>query len=139
MCPSEVGTLGWNNDFRYSHYAVNRYLTGMSNRPDNYPGHKTSSVKIASKAIFATDSSFTLVTALGWYAQSSFRHGSGDSRPRSVPGTINDQTLIPQASGRSNVLYFDGHVESLNIMEMMVPADNLNMMKTSHLKQGFSN
>ena len=132
-CPAEVGTCWWSGDFRISHYAVNRYLCGMSNNASR-PGHKASAVTSPSQAIFASDTTSNNAFLHGYFS-TGFRHGAGDSRSTS-PGVISGNDAIPSSSGRSNVLYFDGHVEPKNIGELMVPADNYNMSKYSHLTYG---
>ncbi len=136
MCPSETRPISWNNGFCYGHYGVNHFLCGYYNSSTvDTDGHKTSAVDIPSATIFASDLCHQQVPAIRFYGLSSFRHGSGESRPFS--GDNPDYNIIPSPASRTNVLYFDGHVESKNIADLMVPADNYDMKEDSHLYYGF--
>ncbi len=137
MCPAESSTQDWSIGFRYSHYAVNGYLSG--NNWAQTDGHKTSCIKTSSKVVFATDVAFRLGDFLYSYAVMNYRHGGGDNRLKDTFGGIDIGTanLLPQSSAVVNVVYVDGHVESKHIREIMHPDDGINMNGSRTLKDNF--
>lgn len=137
-CPSEVRkNIGWNSgEFRYAHYMLNAYLSGFI--WSSTPRHKSSSVLVPSRAIFMMESNNGL-GAVGYnYSHVSYRHGGGDTRQQKVDTWVGvvDGTVVPANSGKSNVLYFDGHVATRDIGSLMYSSDNYNMAKATFLKEG---
>ena len=104
-CPSEPVEFGALPNFKYTHYAVNYYMIdGYFASP--VAGNKVVSVTSSSKAIFAFDNSNLNSYFSSWPNYISYRHGKYYS-PK-------DGSFFPGTgwSGRSNIVYADGHVDS---------------------------
>lgn len=126
-CPSENTGPGSSEivppKFAYTHYGVNKYLCGAysSAAPGDgwyYSPRKSNFVKIPSIAFFAIDTNVRNSYTLTDYYGASFRHGAAD--PRSVQSKTDCYTALPFSAfnGRTNVLYFDGHVNARSINDL---------------------
>lgn len=121
------------NGYRGLQIGANPYLIGTDAKPDNDyyktgKRRKTSSIFTPSLALFAGDlgrqeyETNTLIIEPGYV---SFRHGAGDSRnidelyKTDFSGL---QTTIPL--GKSNCLFFDGHVSSASASQMVSEEPN---------------
>ncbi len=111
-CPSESIPFGDKefNRFKYTHYAVNTCLTGISNarghRSQFY--RKLNCLKVPSKVMMIFDSIDISNFGLDTTNQIAFRHGTSDPRPRQVSILTYQLT-----KGKSNILYIDGHTDSM--------------------------
>ena len=118
-CPSEqpYGSAGWTSQFY--HYAINKSLAGYRGENDHWGRyHKTQHVKVPSITILIAENpqcrdSFMLTDI----CQIAYRHGAPDRRT-SVSTSKTDPKDYYYLNGRSNILYFDGHVETKNIREL---------------------
>lgn len=139
-CPSEVNKdIGWNSGvYRFSHYMLNGYLSGFV--WSTTKRHKTSAVRVASKTIFATESASGLGSCCTSYGAISYRHGGGEMRPLDTSSWLKvaDSSVVPPLSSQTNILYFDGHVGSRNIHQLMLAMDSYNMARYNFLKEGFT-
>jgi prepilin-type N-terminal cleavage/methylation domain-containing protein/prepilin-type processing-associated H-X9-DG protein len=92
-CPSEATAIGQHTDglFRYTHYGINTYLTGL-----RAPLNKTTRIKKSTEAIVYLDSSRKTSYQVNNPNPivTSYRHGS------------------QHPVGKTNINYLDGHVES---------------------------
>ncbi len=133
-CPSELAP-GGNTcpEFMYTHYGVNPYMCGYAYKSGDelvwstsYPACKTSKISQPSIAVFIADTNVRNTTNLaqGVYALA-YRHGAKD--PRVLTDTYSSAyASLPYSAfkGRTNVGYFDGHVESKSIMDLRNQPDN---------------
>ena len=110
-CPSEPVSFGdyANNQFHYTHYAINTPLTGSSNARTNwgYFHRKLNCIRTASKVAMVFDSINISDYGLYWVSHMAFRHGTRDPRPR-------QQSVLSWklTTGKCNILYIDGHGDS---------------------------
>jgi len=110
-CPSEPGAFGdkEKNQFKYTHYAINMCLTGISNARTHrsYFYRKLNCIRTASRVMMIFDSIDIANFGLDMVKQMAFRHGTRDPRPR-------QESLLSYqlTTGKCNILYFDGHVDS---------------------------
>ena len=111
-CPAEPVPFGDKevNRFKYTHYAINLCLTGISNTRDHRSKfyRKLSCLKIPSQVRMVFDSINIADFSLDTVNPIAFRHGSMDPRPRQT--TILTYRLT---RGTSNILYIDGHVNAM--------------------------
>jgi len=128
MCPAETLPLIKDKGYYFSHYSVNRYLCGRiySETNINPHGNKTSAAGRPGITIFAADNSRFRGESIDGYNCIVFRHGAGDLRPKiSDDGydiTINDMTMaFGYCPGKTNVVYFDGHVKVQTLRELWEP------------------
>ena len=90
-CPSEATPIGQHTDgfFRYTHYGINTYLTGLRD-----PINMASRIKHPTDAVVYLDSARKTSYQVNHPNYTSFRHSS------------------QHPVGRANVNYLDGHVDS---------------------------
>ena len=102
--------------------------------------HKTNSVTLPTKAVFAGDNTRGGTPELYSYSGIGYRHGSGESRPMKAPGTVFadyvDYSIVPSRNSRANLLYFDGHAGDVTIDDIMQTVDGWNMGKGTFYKTG---
>ena len=134
-CPTANPNVAWTT----THYAHNRFLLGQVKEDgvNKAFGRKTTCVTSASTTVFAGDQVNTGSYYLHDIAAFSYRHGgSGDpgDGKRGV-GTgyhlkHNQLGYIP--SGRTNIVYFDGHVGSMSVAEAVAFEGNVDgkLLKT---------
>lgn len=101
-------------------YGVNRYLTG-SESSSSY-GRKTSCITSASSAVFSGDLVHSNTYAMHDVGSFAFRHGPGTDPGDGSRGIGTGQSVKQNAAitGRTNTLYFDGHVVSLTVKDVFV-------------------
>lgn len=117
-CPSEGRPFTLFNNaagFSYTHYATNGYLLGSSQAGNSItlPKHRhSSSIVSPSIALFAGDSNTNANYSVSNMFHFGFRHNGIDPRPY----TPTDSPA--GATGRSNMVYVDGHVEPTTTQSM---------------------
>ena len=118
-CPSEYayGSTEWTSQF--FHYVINMSLAGLKGQNSIWGRyHKLQHVKIPSKALLITEmQKSTNAVSIDTITKIAYRHGTYDSRT-SVTTSESKPTVFYYLTGRSNVLYVDGHVEPKNIREL---------------------
>ncbi|MBR2428219.1 MAG: prepilin-type N-terminal cleavage/methylation domain-containing protein [Lentisphaeria bacterium] len=127
MCPAERRwyKVDWNNNtnsaFGLTHYIGNGMLiawykdTGTALARSDFIPRKTTFVKTASLAIFAGDKQWDAVLN-NCTPMFRFRHGAKpDYRVPSVGKSETDWNL---RAGKANILYFDGHVQGKEFLEL---------------------
>jgi len=145
-CPGENVPPGSYTDtpplFSYTHYGVNTYLGG--GLISNYPYRKVNAATQPSIALFAADlntrSSPAITRSNPGYYWLAFRHGTNDPRPVTSSYT-EAYAILPHSAfkGQTNVLYFDGHVESCGISALASRANNNGEVSmTSFVQAGIS-
>ncbi len=111
VCPAEPKKFGWGTEgsvyteYRYTHFILNARLSGRPYDNDSYNDNRWNrlgNVKLPTKAILFADSlrPDTMLTKY-FKVEFSYRHGDPSGKG-SYLGT-----------GRTNILYVDGHVEPL--------------------------
>ena len=111
-CPAE--TRDFANTLKYTHYGSNPYVMGTFSNTDsrrfqnrrNIYGNPTKVKVVMDLNANTTDISYP--------SAASYRHGAGDDRNT----TSATSSKIPNPGGLCNVAMLDGHVESLNSVEM---------------------
>lgn len=115
-CPSQA------NNFTYGHFCANEnYMTSAKFSGESFQrAYRINAMPDPSsvKIFFDSGVSTAYVVKDGQFA--AFRHGAGDARGTENPGSKN--TPKP-TGGLCNVVFLDGHVESLNVDQY---ADNGN-------------
>ena len=131
-CPNEPAVFGSSTGFfQYTHYAVNPWLAGYAKANANYGfSRKMGAVTQAASAIYAFDSGMQDAYMSGSLLGARFRHGATEVRSYGSGGGA------PNANGRCQTVFMDGHVAGLT------PAECLRMGKTTNdykkaLKYGF--
>lgn len=113
-CPSEGVNFGAHSEgkFAYSHYTINTYVSGSATQNNNKGYQHRMSVyedPTSLKLIFDNSRTNSALAQDSTYAR--FRHGGGDTR------ALNDTSTLPNASGAANVVFLDGHVNTLTFQE----------------------
>ena len=119
MCPGEATPIGKyaNNEFQYSHYVSNVYVmpnvgmkgNGGLGRAYYFKNHQfedPSAIHTVGDSAYISGFSFSYTSML------SFRHGGGDGRIKA------ENTPLP-TGGLCNMLFLDGHVESMSLNTML--------------------
>ena len=128
-CPGEPIAFGLNSagKFEFTHYCFNAWLLGYQNASGwAYTPHKLSAVSKPTKAIFAADNERTSEANLDYLTRIAFRHGGTN--------LLNDSSSY--GTGRSNVVYVDGHVDDKKADELIFEVGYSS--STMALKNGFS-
>ena len=120
VCASEPVGFGAYGDgkFYYTHYAINRCLTGEKNGTVFAARwRKTSCLKAASEAVIFMDS--RLLDQYSAFALKSpaFRHGMKDPRAYQAYSSLTNASA-GLCRGRSNFAFMDGHVQGAAYLEM---------------------
>lgn len=114
--------------YRSGTYGYNRYLLGDDNS-GNFFARKTSCVTQPTITFVSSDHVHTGVPTMHDAGSVAYRHGPGNDPGDGTRGigsghnvklgtaSLNGATY--QVTGSANVLYFDGHVSSLNIPQVM--------------------
>ncbi len=117
-CPSEPRGFGNTTDgYGYMHYALNIRLAGDPGWSTYKYSRKLAAITNASAAIFAADSNRPESFRAHYSSYFSFRHGGAGSDFRGYA----DSSLA--TSGRTNLVYFDGHVQSTGHVELLLTAN----------------
>ena len=119
MCPGESTPIGKydNNEFQYSHYVSNVYVMPNVGMKDNgslgrayyFKNHQfedPSAIHTVGDSAYISGFSFSYTSML------SFRHGGGDGRIKA------ESTPLP-TGGLCNMLFLDGHVESMQLNTLL--------------------
>ena len=107
-CPSQANT-----SVDYGDYLANEhYMPVASTNANASKAYRTNSVPDPSvvKLLFDSGVNNTYASQYGKFA--AFRHGAGDARGDETPGTKDTPKPV---GGLCNVVFLDGHVESLNV------------------------
>ena len=120
-CPSEPAPIDSSiafdgaKSYHFTHYAANIALGGRNGGNDNQMAHKTSAVKNAGKTVFAGDTALAGgATGYAGYYAARYRHGGSDLRT----SVAWNGTMPDDLKGRTNICYFDGHVETKTPMQL---------------------
>ena len=109
LCPAEARKIDYNDAaaFKYSHYAINAYLSGRKDWADKNANKLRTLADITEpdKAIYILDNDKTDNQSIIYANYASYRH-SGNSRT--------DVSAAVKDSDTTNVLYIGGNVESRN-------------------------
>ena len=119
-CPSEPGDFGdyASNKFAYTHYSINSLLVGASNTRvavDTFT-RKTSCLTEPSLALIFSDN--RSLSSAGMYPSADtlgFRHVIPDGRPY----TGNTISTAAVTKGKSNMIFMDNHVDSVDYWTFM--------------------
>jgi len=145
-CPAEARDVGewWGVTpplFRSGHYAINPNITGYWTSGYKTATHKTMVARRPSSAVFVGDNNSVCNQTINSIYGASYRHGAGD--PRQKPGSQSEASYcvdtLPLSAfkGRTNINYFDGHVESAGIKELNeVPGYDGTISTSSFLTAG---
>ncbi|OQA84119.1 MAG: hypothetical protein BWY31_02556 [Lentisphaerae bacterium ADurb.Bin242] len=116
VCPSEPVPFGAysNGNFSYTHYALNVFLSGLSNTRTSSTEfqRRLNCLTIPSQAFLVADSMVLNGFTLAGPGTPAFRHASPDPRMRSTTITSAEPT-----KGKSNMLFMDTHVEGVRYAE----------------------
>ena len=131
-CPSSNPNVKWTN----TNYGFNRYLLGFTTSEKF--ARKTTCVTSATTTIFATDEANKSTYVLHDVGSFAFRHNGSDPSEGTRPvgsgfGLKNNE--YPNPSGKTNVLYFDGHVGALSLTDVIIAEGRANtntLLKTGY-------
>lgn len=98
--------------YKYTHFTVNAILTGSSGSSYLF-GHKTGNVKAPASTILAGDAANTGGTSGEVIYRFSYRHDGYDLRDDGDPASSNQYSTNSPGNSRTNLLYFDGHVQTV--------------------------
>ena len=120
-CPAEQTPFGEfsKGQFQYTHYAINGHLAGGKGYASHWGQYhrKIGQVGSPTAAIFFADNVKVNQPSLTRIWDFAFRHsGKADSR---VGKTSLSETDIPQYNNLTNLVYVDGHVDSLNYQQIV--------------------
>lgn len=118
-CPSETLSLSSFSENDYSHYTVNLFLAGSEALKSVGYGriHKVSHVKQPVKVHFVMELRNQAAYFVNSYAALAYRHAPGIYSQATAPSV---SLVVP---GRTNVTFFDGHVECKPQREMLRGSD----------------
>ena len=118
-CPSETLNLANYSENDYSHYGVNLFLAGSESLKSVGYGrlHKVAHLKQPGKVFFVMELRNQTAYFVNSYAALAYRHSA----------SIYTQTVAPSVSllvpGKTNVVFFDGHIESMSQQNMLRGSD----------------
>lgn len=98
--------------YKYTHFTVNAILTGSSGSSYLF-GHKTGNVKAPASTILAGDAANAGGTSGEVIYRFSYRHDGYDLRDDGDPASSNQYSTNSPGNSRTNLLYFDGHVQTV--------------------------
>ena len=122
-------------------YGINRFLLGNPDSSTAY-ARKTSAVTSATSAVFSTDGASSSTFNLHDAGSFAFRHGGGNDPGDGVRGIgtgyhiKTGQSGYTGVTGSTNVLFFDGHVNTMNLAAVTIADGGVN--NHNFLKTGFN-
>lgn len=127
-CPSETLNLTKYSENDFSHYAVNLFLAGSEALKSVGYGrlHKVSHIQHPGKVLNVMELRNQSAYFVNSYAALAYRHSTGGYQQAISPSTT---LLVP---GRTNVTFFDGHVESMTQREMLRGDDSSLIFKEGY-------
>jgi len=122
-CPTQ-GPYSPGNEWgiEFIHYGINQSLSGNCQMPTNTKYRKTSAVTSPSIAMFVGDNISKGNYTFGAVQGFAYRHGNTDPRRPGPAGSLS--TLLQLKTGRTNVVYWDGHTQSQTLQELYNGAAN---------------
>jgi len=110
VCPAESIKFGEASSgfFEFTHYGFNTLLCGIT---VSYSPHKQSAVFYPSSTIFGGDNERLTSCAIDYMGRFSFRHG----------GINTDVSALEYGTGKSNMVYMDGHVSGRRAIGLVIP------------------
>lgn len=102
-CPSEVRK----DEFIYTHYILNGYLSGSSGQTTCLAKKATMVARPAEALLAGENAAFSSSHQAGCIQNLAYRHGGTDLR-----ASYSWDSPIPVTSNKTNILYLDGHVVS---------------------------
>ncbi len=136
-CPSEM--VPWGNctdspaKFSYTYYGVNGNVCGYREGTTVYIAyHKTTDIRNASLAVFATDTNHRASTHINYTNLVAYRHGADDPRGQ-VLDYHDAYAVMPRDAfkGKANVGYFDCHVAPRTFAQLSEQPDDAGVTNTS--------
>ena len=131
VCPSEPAPFGKSAEgkFRYTHYAINCYLSGPNNKRTSNTSfqRKLNCLVTPSQALIFGDSLRLNGTAFLGIHYFAFRHQQKDPRPH-IPEPIGAASYC---RGKAQLCFMDGHADGMRVAEMTAVK---NYVKPLHAK-----
>ena len=124
--------------YKYTHFTVNAILTGSSGSSYLF-GHKTGNVKAPASTIFSGDAANAGGTSGELIYRFSYRHDGHDLRDDGNPASSNQYSTNSPGNSRTNLLYFDGHVQTVafSTLYSMPKPDTAATNSNAALRTGF--
>ena len=124
--------------YKYTHFTVNAILTGSSGSSYLF-GHKTGNVKAPASTIFSGDAANAGGTSGELIYRFSYRHDGHDLRDDGNPASSNQYSTNSPGNSRTNLLYFDGHVQTVafSTLYSMPNPDTAATNSNAALRTGF--
>ncbi len=119
-CPSESAPFGAHADgkFRYTHYAINAYLSGPNNNRTSSTSfqRKLNCLVSPSAALIFGDSRRLNATSFLGIHYFAFRHQSKDPRPYLAEPPVGSASYC---RGKAQMCFMDGHADGMKAAEML--------------------
>ena len=120
-CPAEPVDFGpyANKLFQYTHYAINGFLTGTTNKrtsADTFNRKLNCLIEPAKTLIFSDNRNISGSSMLWSVNTLGFRHGVRDPRPYATDSTIESAVIT---RGKCNMIFMDNHAEPVDYRTFM--------------------